>query len=98
MKALYDVRDHFREFGRYCPDTHRYIAEPPPAADIPVWRAWLFEQGIDPDQVKLTRWIERRTHEGHCQIVWLQDDPNNDTIHVEHHINLQQPPPPFPLP
>jgi hypothetical protein len=88
MPYKYDVRDWFREDIRH--DTPEHVE---------LWQAWFVRHGIDPAEVLLTEWVERRAQNGQNQIVWLEAgvrDGEDITVHRERH--LAAPPAPFPVP
>jgi hypothetical protein len=86
--AEWDVRDWFREDIQH--DSPEHVA---------LWEGWFQRHGIDPSEVLLTHWVERRAHAGQNQIVWLEDgirDGEPITVHKE--VDLPDPPAPFPVP
>lgn len=84
----YNVRDWFREDIRH--DSPEHVA---------AWQEWFQLHGIDPSEVLLTEWVERRAHAGQNQIVWLEaGERDGEPIHVHKEIDLAGPPAPFPFP
>jgi len=49
----YDVREFFRDDVRHDDPEH-----------VAVWRDWFARHGIDPAEVLLTGWVERRVNPG----------------------------------
>ncbi|MCW2902593.1 MAG: hypothetical protein JWO67_4858 [Streptosporangiaceae bacterium] len=85
--GTWNVRDWFREDIRHDSPEH-----------VVLWEAWFTQHGIDPSEVLLTEWVERRAHEGQNQIVWLEAGTRDgEPIHVHKEINLPEPPAPFPV-
>jgi len=84
----YDVREFFRNDIRHDDPEH-----------VTAWRDWFARHGIDPAEVLLTEWVERRVNPGQNQIVWLEQgvrDGQSITVHRE--MDLTEPPAPFPVP
>lgn len=84
----WNVRDWFREDIQH--DSPEHVA---------LWEAWFTQHGIDPSEVLLTHWVERRAHAGQNQIVWLEDGVRDgEPITVHREVDLAAPPAPFPVP
>lgn len=87
----YNVRDWFREDIRHEDAEH-----------VALWQGWFAEHGIDPAEVLLTAWVERRTVDGsggHNVIVWLEAGVRDgEPITVHREIALDSSPAPFPVP
>ncbi len=85
MTAPWNVRDWFREDIRH--DTPEHVT---------VWQGWFTRHGIDPAEVLLAEWVERRTSPP--SIVWLEAGVRDGKdIHVERSQQLPGPPEPFPF-
>lgn len=89
-----DVREWFRDDIRRDSPEH-----------VELWKQWFSDHGIDPSEVLLTHWVERRDHADvrrrikQYQIVWLESgtrDGEEITVHRE--VSLSEPPQPFPVP
>lgn len=72
---------------------------------VALWQDWFREHGIDPSEVLLTHWVERRDNVDQrrglkqYQIAWLESgvrDGEEITVHRE--MSLLAPPKPFPVP
>jgi hypothetical protein len=88
MAPPYNVRDWFREDVQHDSPDH-----------VVLWQDWFTLHGIDPSEVLLTHWIERRAHGTQNQIVWLEDGVRDgEPITVERVRELVDPPAPFPVP
>lgn len=107
MTRSYNVRDYHREFGTRehfdvgTPDEQRDVHVPgePPDHELELWQAWFAEHGIDPAEVLLTHWVERRAHGDQNEIVYLEDAiRDGEPITREVVVKLDRPPAPFPVP
>jgi hypothetical protein len=94
MPPAWNVRDWYREDVQHDSPEH-----------VVLWESWFRDHGIDPSEVLLTHWIERRAHEDprtgvkQYQIVWLEDGVRDgEPITVHREIDLPNPPAPFPVP
>lgn len=84
----WNVRDHFREDIQHEDPEH-----------VAAWHDWFARHGIDPAEVLLTHWVERRASEHEHMIVWLTDGERDGVpITVHREIHLEQDPEPFPVP
>lgn len=87
-RPSYNVRDYFREDILHEVPSH-----------VELWQEWFRQHGIDPSEVLLTHWVERRANPGQNQIVWLEDGVRNgEPITVHREVDLTEPPAPFPVP
>lgn len=87
VTGRYNVRDWFREDIQH--DTPEHVA---------LWQDWFGRHDIDPTDVLLTHWVERRASGVENAIVWLEDgvrDGEPITVHRER--QLDTPPEPFPV-
>jgi len=84
----YNVRDYFREDIQHDSPAH-----------VTLWQDWFSQHGIDPSEVLLTHWVERRDAPGDFKIVWLEDgERGGEPITVHREVTLPNPPAPFPVP
>lgn len=90
----YDVREWFRDDIQHETPEH-----------VELWKQWFQDHMIDPSEVLLTEWVERRAYEDprrgikQWQIVWLEaGERDGEPIHVHREVNLPFPPKPFPVP
>lgn len=88
MTSGWNVRDWFREDIRH--DTPEHVQ---------AWQEWFHRHGIDPSEVLLTEWVERRASAAENAIVWLEaGERDGEPITVERVQILPNPPEPFPFP
>lgn len=88
MTGSYDVREWFRE---------DIIHEDP--EQVAAWHDWFQRHGIDPVNVLLTHWVERRAAPIRPAIIWLEyGERDGERITVHHERDLALDPEPFPVP
>jgi hypothetical protein len=93
----WEVRNYFREFGNRDPVTQEYIPVHPQGTELEAWQAWFLRHGIDPGEVALAHWVERRPTEN--KIVYLEESTRDgEPITREVVVQLDTEPAPFPVP
>lgn len=84
----------------------REFDEPPPPAERLVWCEWLRRHGVDPSDVVIPGFIERRPDRYQLAYEACARNPDGSyflsadrqTVRVVHVFQMEAPPLPFPLP